>query len=388
MATGVRQLNASMLPRTRFEFRSTKNGVIVKATEIADRISCSQYAKNGTLPIFIDEQGGLLKRVAAFASIFQRYRFRRFRIKYQTAAPATRSGLVAFAVSQSYDDDSPQSVADFAAFENSLVTPVSTNAVGKDYVYDGNEWWETSRSQYSVDPNKVVQLGLHGYVGDAAAADDSAIAGFVACEYELEFDGLRPIRPTKYIGTGVSDYANSSGVYQVQRVNQYVAGDRAMIKAQSDMFSTEDSKEDFGTLLLDGAKYLYQIYSSWGAVAMAVDTVTRPPQPGRVRYRCAHKSRAEALQCELHDEPVGPLAAGDIVVTFYSVLDGAATAIFSATIASGTGAVQFNRTNDYDSVPGEGVYFKWAPTGTEVRTMDVSDSFMDMTLMATALSIT
>lgn len=382
-AQGVRALNAGMLTASKMDFHSTRNGVVCAGVELSSKILASQYSQTGSLPLRIDTGSSLLKRVSAFASVFQRYRFKHITLRYRSAAPATRSGLIAFAVSQSFDEEAPMEPTAFAAFENSLVTPVSTDAVSKTYRYDGNEWWDTDYSQFSVDPSKVIQLGLHGYVGDAASADTALIAGFLELVYEIEFEGLRPVRPTRYVGTAEADYANSAGSYQVARLNTPIAGDIGMLKTQNNMFAETESKEELGTILCDGAKILYQLYQTWGAAAVDAQPIDPRARPRRTigRDHFCYKSRAEALVGELRDEQFAPTAAGDIVITAYSVLNGVTATIFTATAANGTGATSYNTTRDYQTTPGESIYFKWAPTGSEIRTLDASASFVDITVI-------
>lgn len=214
-------LNASV-PRPRMGIRGDMRKTVVSGLEVVDQFVTSKIPKKIAVSLN-PAQAQTFPRLSGFAGQFEKYRFKRIRLHYHTAAPATRSGALGLAVFTQVTTPGsiPNFMPEFGSYEYSAVGTVASNLT--------TPWWIPKDPEYFFigyngssfgslvapeDPLKVFQGSLCFLTRDAVDADVGLLAGYLSIEYEVEFVNLRPSL-NKFILQGPpAAYLDSLGSWQ------------------------------------------------------------------------------------------------------------------------------------------------------------------------------
>jgi hypothetical protein len=371
--------------RTYFKFSTRGDKLVLNGRELINEFKTSQWPRDSVGPVRVGYDDSTFPRLKALAALFQRYRFRRFTLEYVGLAPATRSGLCAAAVGQSFDQTALRNVSDYGAMQNNFVSPIWGNAKTPVYRYDGNEWWDIDDRLYATDPSKVAQLTMYGHVSGSVSADSDLLAGCVYAEYEIELEGLRPLELRGYMGTGLSDYQFAAAGTSF-KVPARINGDNSLLRNSEEQRGVVpgDDDVDGAILAFNAAKWMYQWYFDCGAVETDDNDyhdVRQPAKKVQPKFSIAFRDQKdyEARKHLLKEAP--PMAAGDVGLYLYGLdKDGQNAAIYFGQLSSGTGAISTQVTDIYDNSASayESVYGYVTTTGAETRVVNVSKSFLEI----------
>lgn len=190
-----RLLLDSRIPKSSFRVSGGQAGMVIKGTEILDELRTSKIPLRQVVNLN-PAAAGVFPRLSGFALQFERYRFRRLRLCYYPACPATRSGAVGLAIFTQYSPPNtgvPTFLPEFGSFEYAAVGTVASAMA--------TPWWSTrdpemfftgSGGLSALDPLKVYQASLAFVTRDALTTENELIAGYVSIEYEVEFFNFRP----------------------------------------------------------------------------------------------------------------------------------------------------------------------------------------------------
>lgn len=177
----------SSLPRPRFSVSSKGSEMHVSGHEVAMTLKTESSAS--TFQVDINPSvGSLFPRLAGFAAVFERYRFKRLRLNYHPGCPATRSGALGLYVRANASNQTiPSSIPQLAGFDCSAVGAVGQPMSTPWFTLRDPQWYYVQKEDQAQDDDAKSPGSIGWYVADATSADDGTLAGYVSIEYEVEF---------------------------------------------------------------------------------------------------------------------------------------------------------------------------------------------------------
>lgn len=395
-----RGLMNGMIPKSSLSVSGNMDVMRVVGSEVIAEITTSQTAvvtQLGINPAIAQ----IFPKLSGLSLQFERYRFKRLRLNYFTACPATRSGAIGIALHTEFSAFEPSTfMPEFASFAYAAVGAVSESF--------STPWWTPKDPEHFfigidglgvIDPLKVYQGKIIGLTRDCVAADAKLIGGYLGIEYEVEFFNSRPTLNKVNVNLNANDQTMVGGGniiadvgYSVNTVGRW--GETAVQNINSSVGTVQRVWEDVqqGLYLLDyifnaDAKTLEEkavVRDGYVrvnqrsepdpppesyTVTIWVDSKYVKKQPGWLEIPEHLKGPRETKDGVLRHEPMGPEVAGDMTVSLYTFDEKtAATAVYNATFSGGTGAVSptgvFSVTVPDSS---HSWLFAIAPTGTESR---------------------
>jgi len=182
------------VPLTAYSVKGTNQGAIVKGCELIARLETSQYATQFALPLN-PTLAQLFPKLSPYASTWERFKFRDVRVRYHTAAPATRSGSIGIAVHTELvaPGNVPVDPVLFGNYAYSSVGTIANSMTGKPWRNKDPEFFFTgSGTLASLDPLKVFQGSVIACVAESSSGDSGLLAGYLSIEYVVEFRNSRP----------------------------------------------------------------------------------------------------------------------------------------------------------------------------------------------------
>jgi hypothetical protein len=156
--------------------------------------------------------------LSGIASSYERFRFKRLRLRYETGCPSTTAGQVALAWQVSPLDAVPQSLVEALSYEESTGGSVANNHLAQFRRISGrtdgdDEWYYTDPDDSLADPTKRFQGALiWALEGGTATAALPVDAGILWLEYEVELSSLRPRQESAVMGWTTTDFEAPTGV--------------------------------------------------------------------------------------------------------------------------------------------------------------------------------
>lgn len=184
-------------PRPFFNFtQAGAEKVSVHGHEMLSTMYCS---------VDVDREGPFLlnpaianvfPRLSSLALSFEKFRFKRLRLVYNSAAPTTRSGQIAMCIVSDPEAQAPSDVVQLYSYQCSAVTPVGMSAMTPWFrPAEPGKWFLTNAitsPDTNVDPTNRFIGKMFVLSTRCVSADAHAIAGEVSIEYECEFTNTRP----------------------------------------------------------------------------------------------------------------------------------------------------------------------------------------------------
>jgi hypothetical protein len=192
-------LNVAQPVRGYFRYRSEGDQLVVEGMELIDELFNPTLSNIETRFVtMLNPLAVNIPRLSGICASFEEFRFDLVAVEYETAAPATRSGVVMAAVIDDPLARNPVGAAEFKGYETSLVGPISKNMSTKLEKEDQKRWWlvhpasEGAASATYRDPTTRFQGKVVVALGYQATADAGLIAGYLALKYRVRLKSLRP----------------------------------------------------------------------------------------------------------------------------------------------------------------------------------------------------
>jgi len=215
--SGTRSLLNSSVPRTFYSVKGSQQEAHVKGCELIARLETSQYATQFSMPLN-PTLAQLFPKLSAYASTWERFRFKNVSVRYHTAAPATRSGSIGIAVHSELvsPGNVPVDPVLFGTYAYSAVGTVANSMQSLNWSNKDPEYFFTgSGALASQDPLKVFQGSVMACVAESSSADSGLLAGYLSIEYEVSFRNSRPSPIIAGLWNGVN---NNQDIKQIETV--------------------------------------------------------------------------------------------------------------------------------------------------------------------------
>jgi hypothetical protein len=190
-----RNLLSSSIPRPYFKSTGDSDTVKVHGCEVIASIKNTGYNKFTALGID-PSNSNMFPRLAAMAKMYERFRFKKIRLRYHPGCPATRSGAVGLAIISDPTRSIDASLVELAAYKCSAVGPIPGSVETGWYRSKDPGWYVCKQSddKYGdVDPLKRFQGQIVFMTDHADTTDDGAFGGYISVEYEIELAHMRPM---------------------------------------------------------------------------------------------------------------------------------------------------------------------------------------------------
>jgi hypothetical protein len=326
-------------------------------------------------------------RLSSIANAFERFRFRKLRIRYHSASPATRSGAIGILIDFDVSDAQPSSMVQLAANEAARVGTVA------DDLDCFGSWPPTTPfllmtpdTSVSSDPQWRYPGRIWILTSDSVTADVGLIAGYVSIEYEVEMMRMRP--PTNAVIAGpavaVQDPTVGGGNSRVRWAFDNVIGFWDWYRSQTAVRPGGTSITYDNSVAASPGVYNTSYLLDYSAATVDEEhfVVIRPNTAFRKETKVRWLNPQFACPPVLGEvkspdwAALFPSAAGDCTVQLLcrNIATGVATVIASTLFSPGVGASVFEDVFTFTLTEACQLVLNVVPTGVETRTIDGADS--------------
>lgn len=197
-----RSLLKGSLPKHYLEMKSLGMSKEGRADHLFQAVGCevavAVHTSKGTVaqfsPLINPARADFAPRLSSIAAAYERYRVRSLKVKFHTAAPATRSGAIGLLIDFDPSDEQPGSLISIAQNEAGMVGTIASDL-------EVSASWPSTDPFYLTTPDLSVSTEAQWrYPGriwviteQSSTADDDLLAGYISLHYEVELLRLRPI---------------------------------------------------------------------------------------------------------------------------------------------------------------------------------------------------